>query len=566
MPHYPTRSSLLNMTNRLVLAVSHVTVAGAINTLIIAALCTHFIFKKWEPMSIPTVTTLLLVLPMTLSGLLFSHFNTLTAVVCACLIFWTTLITSIVLYRLSPFHPLARYPGPIQAKISKLWTTWIVSQGRQHLYIEQLHLQYGDIVRIGPNELSIRDVSAIQALMGSTGWAKGPLWNGRTFHNPKPGLIALRSNAAHAAQRKAWNRAFNTTALKTYEPVIGRRVVQFASAIEAQNGTVDLAQWLSFFTHDFMCDMAFGGGTEMLRDGDVDGLWQGMKDGLEMSQVYETIPWASYYARYIPGMAMELKRFRAKCYQRAEQRLVAGSNVKDLLYYLSNEGSEAEETPLRSLAISEAVLAVIAGSDTTSSALSSTFWCLLRYPNYFKRLQEEVDRYYPSDDDALDPKHHPKMVFLDAVLKEVLRLYPAVPSGSQRSAEEGTKGKFIGPYYIPEGNQARIHFWSVQRDPRNFSDPESFYPDRWLIAEGLLPASKGFVHNPNAYVPFSFGPANCVGKNLALQEMRILICYTMQKLTMQFEEGWDPLEWERNLEDRMVYKTGRLPVIVGKRP
>lgn len=119
--------------------------------------------------------------------------------------------------------------------------------------------------------------------------------------------------------------------------------------------------------------------------------------------------------------------------------------------------------------------------------------------------------------------------------------------------------------YIPEGSQARIHFWSVQRDPRNFSYPESFYPDRWLIAEELLPASEKFVHNPNAYVPFSFGPANCVGKNLALQEMRILVCHMMQKLNMRFEEGWDPLEWERNLEDRMVYKTGCLPVIMERR-
>lgn len=81
--------------------------------------------------------------------MLFASFGIWRSVSCAILVFWTTLGLSIVLYRLSPFHPLARYPGPIEAKISKIWTTWIVNQGRQHLYIEQLHLQYGDVVRIG---------------------------------------------------------------------------------------------------------------------------------------------------------------------------------------------------------------------------------------------------------------------------------------------------------------------------------------------------------------------------------------------------------------------------------
>lgn len=82
----------------------------------------------------------------------------------------------------------------------------------------------------------------------------------------------------------------------------------------------------------------------------------------------------------------------------------------------SNEDGGSEHRPSRSITISEAVLAVIAGSDTTSTALSNAFWCLLSHPDCYKRLQEEVDCYYPSGADALNPKHYPKMVYLDAVL------------------------------------------------------------------------------------------------------------------------------------------------------
>ena len=119
--------------------------------------------------------------------------------------------------------------------------------------------------------------------------------------------------------------------------------------------------------------------------------------------------------------------------------------------------------------------------------------------------------------------------------------------------------------YIPEGNQARIHFWSVHRDPRNFSFPNSFWPDRWLIAEGLQESKEKITHNPNAFIPFSFGPSNCVGKNLAILEMRLLVCHIFQKLDLRFPDNWNPQQWEDELEDKFIQKVGRLPVIVSVR-
>lgn len=71
--------------------------------------------------------------------------------------------------------------------------------------------------------------------------------------------------------------------------------------------------------------------------------------------------------------------------------------------------------------------------------------------------------------------------------------------------------------YIPEGTTASINIFATQRDPRNFSpSPDLFWPDRWLIAQGLQPAPTGFVHNGTAFIPFSFGPSNCAGKPLAM--------------------------------------------------
>ena len=120
--------------------------------------------------------------------------------------------------------------------------------------------------------------------------------------------------------------------------------------------------------------------------------------------------------------------------------------------------------------------------------------------------------------------------------------------------------------FVPEDTQVSVHTYSMQHDPREFAPlPDTFWPDRWLIAEGALPLpnnGKGpFTHNLNAFVPFSHGPANCVGKPLAMLEMRMVLCHTMQRLTLRLADGWDPREWERQIEDRFITKHGALPVI-----
>lgn len=152
-------------------------------------------------------------------------------------------------------------------------------------------------------------------------------------------------------------------------------------------------------------------------------------------------------------------------------------------------------------------------------------------------------------------------------------MYPVVLSGSQRAPQIGHGDRIVGPQcvsrcttlpdrsiltrfephsYIPEGTQARMHFFSMQRDPNNFSYPNTWFPDRWLIAEGLQDSPEKLVHNVNAFVPFSFGPSNCVGKNLALQELRMVIANIVQKVDLRFAEGWDPAQYERDIKDHFV--------------
>ena len=95
------------------------------------------------------IVPLLVGVPAGLSLLLLHSYTLLAATVRVFVVYHGTLLASIVVYRLSPFHPLARYPGPTVAKISKFWHMWVVSRGKQHLYLWKLHEKYGDVVRMG---------------------------------------------------------------------------------------------------------------------------------------------------------------------------------------------------------------------------------------------------------------------------------------------------------------------------------------------------------------------------------------------------------------------------------
>jgi hypothetical protein len=93
---------------------------------------------------------LLIVVPALLSApISYAGRSPYTALPLAFTAYWSGLSFFTLAYRLSPFHPLANYPGPILAKSSKLWGAYLGATGDQHRCLKRLHDRYGDVVRIG---------------------------------------------------------------------------------------------------------------------------------------------------------------------------------------------------------------------------------------------------------------------------------------------------------------------------------------------------------------------------------------------------------------------------------
>ena len=151
------------------------------------------------------------------------------------------------------------------------------------------------------------------------------------------------------------------------------------------------------------------------------------------AQIFEHIPWLGGWMRHFPQLATATKQFRAMCMEYGMRRFQAGTKLKDLFYYLvwrqpfgaqlspltksqNNEGGEEKEAPNKANVLSDSALAIVAGSDTTASVFINIVYCLLKHPDVYKRLQAEVDEFYPPEENSLDPKHHTKMPYLEAVM------------------------------------------------------------------------------------------------------------------------------------------------------
>ena len=115
-----------------------------------------------------------------------------------------------------------------------------------------------------------------------------------------------------------------------------------------------------------------------------------------------------------------------------------------------------------------------------------------------------------------------------------------------------------------------MHIYTLHRDARNFSpSPERFIPERWLprdeqlrLEPDLFQDEAKIVHNTAAFIPFSFGPSDCIGKRLGMQEIRMVVCAMLQHFELRFAEDYDPRKWEEDMYDFFVVRKGRLPVLL----
>ncbi|CAF1151823.1 unnamed protein product [Adineta steineri] len=223
-------------------------------------------------------------------------------------------------------------------------------------------------------------------------------------------------------------------------------------------------------------------------------------------------------------------------------------NNPNNIYFKKDEVSDSNKANYRLTReeiISNMFNFMVAGYETTSTALACATYELARHPEVLEKLQTEIDQLPLCSDEGCDKetKIYPdydivaQMPYMDMFISEVLRMYPINNQGIQRCAFEDTMVQGIK---IEKGTLVHADIYSVHYD-RELWGPE----DPYLF----LPERHGIKRHPMAYLPFGAGPRHCVGIRFALIEMKILLVRLLREYSIL---PGDDLESKFNIRELIV--------------
>ncbi|KAI6204336.1 Cyp-29A4 [Aphelenchoides besseyi] len=156
---------------------------------------------------------------------------------------------------------------------------------------------------------------------------------------------------------------------------------------------------------------------------------------------------------------------------------------------------------------------LFAGSDTLSTGTSWVLWCLACHQDVQERLYTEIKDAF-DDDTEFAPNKLKELPYLDAVVKETLRMFPSLGMIGRELQNDVQ----IGEQKLPAGSTVNLGIYLMHHNEKIFPDSWKFDPERFL--DDRTPS-------PGAYMPFSAGPRNCLGQRFANNQLRIFVAHLL---------------------------------------
>ncbi|KAF4617028.1 hypothetical protein G7Y89_g15121 [Cudoniella acicularis] len=461
------------------------------------------------------------------------------------------------------FHPLSHVPGPKLWAMSRVPQESSMVRGRLHKDIRALHEKYGDVVRVAPKALSFISPQAWTDIMVRVPGHNVPQRDMLRFTDSLKvngaAELLTANDTVHSRQRRMLAHAFSEKALnKDYQPtvqsLIGLLISQLRTRTQDKEvkGKVDLANWLNLTTFDVLGDLAFGETFGCLETGDYIPWLKIIFESVWAVTILGSIrqfPWIDWvFQIFVNNTIMRVTREHHKLtIEKVSRRLAKKTDRGDFLaQILKHNGSEKEMS--RDEMMSNATMLIAAGSETTAAGTTSCVYQLLKHPGVYRKVVEEIQGMFAKESDITFESVE-KLDYLNACVDESLRLYPPIPIFNPRvGAPEGTM--VLG---IPckDDISLGLHHWSVYHCSRNFNNPDVFDPSRWLGNPVYETDRRGSLH------PFGIGSRVCIGKHLALAQVRVMISRLLFNFDIELLPESD--EW---INQRAFWTWERLPMWV----
>lgn len=386
---------------------------------------------------------------------------------------------------LAPFlSPLRRVPGPFYARFTNLfYLNRVRNGGFQHENVA-LHRKFGPLVRLGPKLVSIDDPSALKTIYGIGSKFPKSDWY-YAWRVPGPGnftLFADQNIARHADTRKRFQNLYSMTSLVSYETfvdecadIFAKRLQEIADAGEQLN----VGHWFQCYAFDVIACITYGNRFGFLDSGhDIRGMMGDLHAMLRYSALVGVYSWLHDWI-FHPAARLQLfgARGRVTLMDFVKKRLAIRREEREVedaegkvqgqaegapRHFLDRLLDQNQENPEKMTMYHVFLVCqsnVNAGSDTTATSLSGMLYHLLRNPQVLNRLKQEIREFGSRGQLSKQPtfRETQQMPYLDAVIKESLRLHSAVGLPLWREVPEG--GVTVSGQYLPQGTNVGVNAW-----------------------------------------------------------------------------------------------------------
>lgn len=464
--------------------------------------------------------------------------SNLAAVSCALLVRFLGFTLLFLIFRvISNLLGLRNIPGPKLYASTKWRLAYDDWRGSRTRLIHQHHQKYGPVVRIGPTEISFNSVTALKTIYGAgSGFERSSFYRMFDVYGHQ-NLFTFAGVKEHGERKKLLNHAYSKSSiLKSSAALVEEKVWEFMQLIEKDPKTAsETFSSLHYYSLDNITHFLYGseyGGTSSLTGSDTDRTM--LNDVLDPSR--RKLAWfAVHLPRYtkwlmtrtghsekvVAALGM-LPQSKPTVYTGIRNHALASSKkftsissnekaalkTTTIIGRLAEHHNSVKEGGLQDLEIaSEVADHFLAGVDTTSDSLMFLIWAL-SLPENAKFQRKLADEVSGMSDDMLDSRGvltantTDKLPYLDAVIKETLRLYAPLPASEPRSLPVDCT---IDGYHVPANTVVSISPYNLHRNPEVFKDPLVFNPDRWL---GDM---KDVAEMKKWFWAFSSGGRMCIG-------------------------------------------------------
>lgn len=403
-----------------------------------------------------------------------------------------------------------------------------------------MHHKYGPVVRTAPNELSFCEEGAWLDIYGKPVSRSTQLPKDQQQILPPPSgvwnMSQQPSDEEHQRMRRFFAHGFSEKALRDQEPIMNKYFNLFIRRLHENCAkAVDINKWYDLLSFDVMSDLAFGESFGGLENSKLHPWTKSMQAMLR------AIPVLGITQKYYPLDRILLliakpflRESELKFYNFVERQVMKRLKLQtprpDFLVYAQESLNTPESLTFQEIC-ENAGLLMVGGAESTPSALAGVTYLLLCNPTCLAILTSCLRTTFQSVDEINSVTVN--IDYLLAVLNEALRLYPPVPSIFSRVTPP--EGCFIAGRYVPGNTSVSVSQRGINRSASNFVRPNEFAPQRWTGDAEFRDDQLKVVQ------PFSVGPRNCIGRNLAFFEMKLVLAKLLYSFDLELCEesrGW----------------------------